>query len=283
MKVTASSLAALLNCPRFYQYAYEQRLDHIYASTEPLLMGSAFHKGMEMRDPYAGAALIQGDAYNQLDHDKLEIMQAIVVGMVTGALMMWPNYETEQEVEFELPFHVDDSPHMLAGKIDGIDTTNGVWLVEYKTAAQFPSYSYADKLPLNLQNRIYTWAAHQLYGRIDGTHYCVVRKPSIRPRKGESIKEFTARVIQDYQTRPEFYYRKESVSQSGMCFKDLEQHIWSLLLVLDHYRSMDYWPQNTSRCDDWQGCKYLPLCLGTEDAEIFYRQKESQHTELEVS
>src|SRR5258706_14554257 len=46
------------------------------------------------------------------------------------------------------------------------------------------------------------------------TLFDYVRKPSIRPRKGESLRQYMQRGKNDYQARPEFYFHRAYIPRS---------------------------------------------------------------------
>jgi len=290
--LTYSLMSLLLNCPRAYYYrtvlGYERR------KTETLELGTAFHKGIEEGSPSAAVDYLEEEAniYDQYQQNELIVLKAIAHGMVAGALKYW-DHESEESIpegEFAIPIINPASGHpsrkyYLTGKWDEVKKVDGRWrLTEYKTMGQTPNEAFADKLLLDTQITLY-WYAAQRYNDIDieEIQYRVARKPSIRQRKDETIRDYASRIIEDYRLRPEFYFYEETIYRTSEDLEEFERHLWSTVQLLNTLERGEFWPQNTSRCHLWYGkaCDYMPLCLQEEDAKYLYEQSGDRTPELE--
>lgn len=102
-----------------------------------------------------------------------------------------------------------------AGRIDMVvevgeqngDDVRGLWLVEHKTAGSIDE-DYVRELSMDPQVQDYILGARAApWGKkVRGVIYNVIRKPSIRPKQGESLAAYQNRLVEDYQARPEFYF-----------------------------------------------------------------------------
>ncbi len=292
--LTYTIMSTGLNCPRAMKYRFEQGLER-RVRREALVIGSAFHEGLEASSPTAAARYLGNhtDLWGENEADDLRKTQATVYGMVKGALEHWGTVdqwtERNQEIKFDLPL-INPSTgwpsrsFTLRGKIDEVsrDSRGKWWLVEYKTASQMPAYSYVDRLYLDTQVTTYFYAAQRYLGiELAGILYRVVRKPSIRQTKKETVDDYCKRVIKDYAKRPEFYFYEEQMIRSQGDLKEFEQRLWNISQLFLFYRRNNIWPMNTSRCAEWGGCDYIPLCRREEDADLLYVKRESRTPELE--
>lgn len=274
------------------KYRFEDGLER-RVRPEALVIGSAFHRGMEAREPLAGAQYLDNHTEIWGDNDVHALKKAkyIVYSMVQGALKYWDFdwKNSHTEIKFDLPIMNPATGYpsrtfRLRGKTDEVsqDRRGKWWLVEYKTAGQLPSYAYVDRLYLDTQVTTYFYAAQKHLGiELEGVLYRVARKPSIRQKQTETVDEYCKRLVEDYKKRPEFYFYEEQMIRSQEDLSEFEQHLWNVTQLFMFYRRNDIWPMNTSRCAEWGGCDFLPLCKREEDAKLLYVERESRTPELE--
>jgi len=271
-----------LDCPRKMYYMIERGLRRRTMS-EAIYIGSAFHRGMEERSAEAALELFEGIfPASQVEADELETKKAIVSAMVAGALdYWWQQWESRYgELQFEVPIinprtGYPSQTYYLAGKIDEVvqDEEGLWWLVEYKTSGQTPTESFVKRLYLDTQITTYFYAAQKMLGiKLAGVIYRVARKPSIRQRKNETVWQFIDRLHDDYQNRPEFYFYEEQLYRDQSDLDEFEREMWAITQQFLFFRRTDTWPRNTSKCGDWGGCPYMPLCMGEPDALELFEQ-----------
>ncbi len=289
--LTYSICAKGLLCPRAMYWRYEKGYEEI--QSEAQLIGTAFHAGLEARDPVAAVEIIEkAPVLDQADHDKNLILMYTVRSMVIGALKYWQMdwVESHKEIKFEIPLRNPETGYpsrkfYLAGKIDEITKDNdGNWgLNEYKTSAQGLSRDLIEKLPVDSQLSLYFDAAEQLLDiSIDIVRYRLARKPSIRQRQTETVGEYGARLLNDYQNRPEFYFHELIVPRSRDDILRSRKNLWAIGKLFHFCQSNDIWPMNTGACSHWgRTCAYLPLCTEEEGAEYLFTVTGSRTPELE--
>jgi len=275
--LTHTTATQFRNCRRRWWYRNVKRLVPRYAG-EARGIGYAVHKGIELGDVEAGvAALGDRPVFDQEDYDQLELARATVRAMLTGYFRRFeplPNYRAEQKFNISIINPKTRRPSRtfrLAGRVDGLCTIGGQeFLVEYKTVSQLGP-AQIGLLPMDGQVTAYMYALQRALGiRIAGAVYRFLRKPSIRRRQGETAEQFRERLVSDYLERPDWYFREELVYRSQEDLDRFEQELWDLTQDMLHARRRGLYYRNTSRCYDYGGCEYLPLCRGDHEAELFF-------------
>lgn len=205
IRLTQSSLKTLGSCEEKYRLRYIEGLRS--STVKPALsIGSAFHAGIEAKDPQAAEDALRGDrgaSYGPDDADGLARDIAVVRAMVEGALLQWTTWPDpeDREVAFELPLRnpatgAPSTRHVLAGVIDGVFPLGYEFeeegkklrvgpravLLEMKTTSRLDA-DYMRRLDLDFQISAYCHAASAIFGApVREVVYRVVRKPSIRPK-----------------------------------------------------------------------------------------------------
>ncbi len=286
---THSSMSAFMNCPRRGHYRYDLELvPRVEHKARPI--GSAFHRGMETGSVDEALVLfdrLMPSPNDQTGADRLENDRAVVEGMVRGGLANWNrNSGGQREVQFRVPIVNPDTgkpsrSFVLAGKIDAIVDVNGVWLLEeYKSASQINTV-YVDRLSLDTQVTLYLYAARRMWN-IDVRHvlYRVGRKPSIRQTQKETAAQYRERLLADYlEVRPDFYFLQFELERTEEQLAEFERDLWVQTQRHLADRRLGFHPKNTSRCSEYGGCPYMPLCLGRPGAQDLYTIR-APHSEL---
>ena len=186
------------------------------------------------------------------------------------------------EGEFKVPFKVTDKKGkthktFLRGKIDGSFRMGkgGPWLFETKTKSRVDEEILADILPFEMQANIYLSVLRQIdKEQPSGLLYNIIRRPSLRQRKSESIAAFAKRVSEDVATRPDWYFVRmemaigpEEIDRFEMQLEDL---IADFLLwwagETGHYK-------NTGHCQNKFGlCPFVGICLRDDKTNYFTRE-----------
>jgi hypothetical protein len=206
--LTQSSMRALLQCGELWRLKVLALLRKPDWSP-PLVTGSAFHHGIQHRNPGAGARHYLdargADMLSGRDLLDAQLGAAEVFAMVEAALAWWgDDWPERQEVEFDLPFRnpatgARSLRHVFRGVLDGFPGEPGTdprWvdvIGEWKTASKIDD-AYIDRLTIDWQVSAYCEAASLATGRkIREVRYRIVRKPGIRPSRGESEAQYRQR------------------------------------------------------------------------------------------
>jgi hypothetical protein len=269
-----SSLGMQLACQRRYQHAYVDRLELIRRKSS-LSLGSAFAKAVELRDPKAGAALLEGDRehLDQEDVDRLSVDIAIVESAAAAYLSRYYfdkklNGVTEAEylVCLRSPYTgAYSNTFDLYGRADGVvDHGAFLELTEDKLVGQIDAVS-VKKTRGDRQLSLGAYALWRITGKpVRKVRKRFTKKPQIRQRKGESVAEFCERIRADYRERPDFYMHEETTFRDADDMLDVERSLWDWAEQRRAAQRRGFWPMNTDRCHDYGGCDFLDLCFGGE-------------------
>lgn len=281
---THSRLKMRMNCPWKEHIRYERELVPIRRK-EALSIGEAVHKGIETWSLETALSCFDGIfPADQQEADELEVAKATVEGMLTGYFERYEPFEDHKpETEFKLPLVLKGGRksrvHYIAGKIDDIvHTPQGDWLVEYKTASQLTG-SYFERLYLDEQVSMYCYVLRRLGYNPVGVIYRVIRKPTIKVRKNESIRQYTDRLIEEYRARPDFYFLEQKLYRTQDDLDEFEIELRNKVQIFDRDKKSGLNFRNTSHCSDYGGCPYLPLCTRRSGAECLYEHRKP-HEEL---
>ena len=186
-----------------------------------------------------------------------------------------------------------------AGKIDGVIPLGNkhARIIEDKFVKQIQRVMI-DKLPLDDQITEYVDALSR-EGWTAEVEYRHTRYPGINPEKpreykkkdnypGETLEEFGQRLAADLVERKEFYFDSQKLLFSTEHLEEYRLHRWMVAKEILERRitakklGVSAWYKNPSKCHEYGGCQYLPLCTRMEDAEVLYEVSSIQNPELEV-
>lgn len=282
-----TAISMLLACRRKWGWRYDDGLELI-AKPKPLALGKAFHYGLEVGDPVAGASLLDRPTDDQDDYDRLLADKAIVACAVKAYLDRWGS-ESHREMAYRIRLR---SPYTgaygrtfdLVGYADGV-TDHG----EYLELHEDKLVGSIDKLKvrrvrLDRQVALESYALWRVTGKpVRVIRYRWVRKPSIKPRQNEPLGAFIARLERDYvERRDDFYTEEEQTFRSADDLLLTEAELWQWAEELRQARAARLYPRNTDSCGDYGGCPYLDLCAGDPDARSLYRERRDDETEGET-
>ncbi len=167
----------------------------------------------------------------------------------------------------------------------GIEDGEGVYegkrsLFEIKTASKV-NKSYLDSLKLDKQINSYCWANRNSKAKhYNKCVYCIFKKPQKRLKKNQTVDEFVEEIAQDCIDRPEMYYVwlqlslvKQFVDSVGNSIERMAEILKMIYDGLSKEQLLDpnYWPEIETKCSDYSGCEFLPLCLHPNGWEMYLR------------
>jgi hypothetical protein len=298
---TYSKMNKFKVCRKQFDFAYNQRLKKV-EEDKKLVIGRAVHRGLDRL--YTGKSLqavfddvdaifedfAEGKFEEETEDQWLikEKIKRILRGyeeiVLPGDKKNKDFQVLDTEPEFAMNFADEDgNNHVLKGKVDMVlETTNGIWLVEHKTAQQ---WSDSNNLKLDEQGTTYIVSAESALDEpVNGIMYNIIRKPSIRPRKNESNEEYLDRLVEDMHDRPEFYFFREESTRSTQQKRDLIDDLKHIAAIDEredtrYYRNPSYLANN--KCN-WM-CPFTDICIEYDDelVKMEYEKREKEHEELE--
>lgn len=290
--ITQTELTTFGRCEERHNIRYNKWLVP-FTEHPALSMGSAFHAGIEGQSAQAAYDYLDkmDPVWPQWEEDDAEKRRATVGAMVGAALKLWTEWPDRHELQFNLsltnPYTGSSSrKHRMSGVWDGVwSGTHPLYpgetvLGEWKTASVV-NRDYMQRLEIDFQVSAYLWAATRHYGRpVNKVIYRIVKKPTIRQRKDESVFEYVERLFEDYEERPDHYLFSEVVTRTPEQLEDWHKQAWAI-----HKRMLEIKGRripairNTQSCISRGRCPYFDLCTGeiTEDA---FRKLDTKHREI---
>ena len=259
--ITYSLLCKFDECPeRFRKRVVEGWSES--GLQEGMEFGNAFHLCLEKlpQAPERTTQIYQQQRYenNSVEphqREDFEKLLAMVEGAVHGHDKYWEkDGETmswvAREKTFDVPYVIDGKSIRLRGKIDGIyrerRDQNRLWIFESKTKSEIDHEGLHRTLRQDLQTMMYCLAVQQMYSEeVSGILYNVVRRPSIRPRKDETLYQFALRCKEDYLARADFYFHRWEVT---LAKNDME--LWRTRMFDPLLRKLIQW---------WDSIKETPF------------------------
>ena len=289
--VTQSMMRTMMSCEEKARLRYLEGLVSPDPPSPALSIGSAVHLGFEVGSADAAVANLResrGPTWLEHEADALELDCSKVRAMVEGGLKLWKTWPSRPEVQFLIPFtnpatRKPSTKHTLEGVFDGVfDASQGpcfeLALLEIKTTSRLDS-AYLERLDLDWQVSSYLAAASVMYqARVRKMVYRIVRKPSIRQRKNETLEEYTNRLISDYEDRPEFYFEQVIVERTDRQIERWWYEAWELHERILRIENGGMTIRNASHCLDFGRCDYFNLCRGIVGPSAFRVQE--AHPEL---
>jgi len=216
----------------------------------------------------------QHQFYNQDDYDEMMILLSTVEGMLIGYSRVYSDDKKIWEFnknDVEAWFNVDRGDYEWRGKIDLLLCKGKTQLVmDHKVISNINS-SFIDKLPLDGQLRGYIVGARDDLNRLPKrVIYNLIKKCKLRKKSGETTKDFTKRIREDYENRPDFYYSRESLTfdkgDIEAFLRDLdithEEYSWYINQKVRDPLKPESWPCTDTTCDEYfRNCPFQPLCL----------------------
>jgi len=290
--VTQSYMRTMMSCEEKARLRYLERM-RSPTITPALPMGIAVHYGvLEAKSADDAVERFKSErapAWLEHEADNLERDATIVRAMVEGALAVWTDWPKTTEKRFRVPFYNPDTgkpstKHTFEGVFDGIwrpgerDNADPV-LLELKTAGRLDS-SYLERLDIDWQVSAYMAAASIVYSNpVRAMVYRIIRKPSIRQRKTETLSEFALRLSSDYKDRPEFYFEEVIVRRTDDQIRRWWYEAWELHERILRIENGGMTVRNSQHCLDFGRCNYFDLCRGVSGPEAF-RVIDDAHPEL---
>lgn len=142
------------------------------------------------------------------------------------------------------------------------DRKDQLWLHEHKTHSRISEGTLVDRIHFANQTLIYALVVQILYNRIPkGVYYNVVRRPSIKPKKGQPLNVFAKRLEEDVAERPDFYFVRFEVEIDEEDVARLSRELQTAIGEIQVWQTGSTHYRNTSQCEGKYGaCPFLKIC-----------------------
>ena len=271
LEISNNSTSIMRSCQKKYHWTYIAGLKPIRKTTS-LSLGTVLHsafdmyyKGFQATEVYKYIIDTMDEQLSKVSPEETEdvtIAKYILIGM-------WNNYPFNldgfKKIEAEKEFRVNVpgiSDVVFVGKVDGLvtDHQNKLWVRELKSTSQtFEQFEVRARRAQQASG--YIWAMRKLGYPVEGIIYDYVKKPLLRKGKAEDMHQYGYRILTDYSTRRDMYYKRHYVYRTqeelDMFEDDLRSCATDILA-----RSQDgCWHRNSDQCWNYNTeCPYLKIC-----------------------
>lgn len=268
MRFSHSRINTYKTCPKMFEYKYIKHLFPIDGDSTSLILGKAFHRGIELGDVNE----LEKELDNNQDflNEGDETNKVIVLSMVEAFFNKFPHHNegnVKHEVEIKTKFN-DNEFIMYADAI--VEEPDGLILREYKTASRIDD-TYINKLEFNDQISRYCLAIEQELGKkVKKIEYYVAKKPLLRQKNGETLEQFRERLVEKITEDEESIQYFELTRTKEQLEEEKEDLIYDMNIINNTKR----YTKNLTACSCYGKCPYLNLCMREKDAELLYEIKE---------
>lgn len=238
---------------------------------------------------------------NQEEASEFELEQAQLFPLISGYIAKYGIEKGKREVVFDQPLVNPQTgkrsrTFRRGGKIDGLKLIGpGRWrVIEDKLVGQIQK-PMIDRLPLDMQSNEYVDALLQL-GLQAEIAYRHTLMPQSAPklvgsganRRRESLDEYIERLTADIVERPDHYYDQQILQFPQDRMEDYRAGRWGTArkimdarLMVKRFGFQVAFPMNPSKCWEYGGCEYIPLCTRGVEAMPLYVTDDRENPELE--
>lgn len=247
MKASNSKIQCYKTCRRMYELKYVHGMRWL-GSTEALEQGKSYHALL-------AEVLLKSDESTATALSKTK-------GMVR-AFEKWilPQFEGKKVVECERYFeYKTKAGHTLFGYLDGV-FENGE-LLEHKTTSSDVDGNYRIKLENDEQTMCYLLATGQT-----SILYTMIKKPTIRQKKGETDEDFEQRCVDWYEEDTCHKIDCQWIEKTQEELSKFEEELDSTLDEMEQQKLFFKCPTSCNKFG--RMCEYFPLCNNFNENESY--------------
>lgn len=300
---TQSSLTTFAECPEKYRLSQKESGYGIRPRVSDVRMvaGTAMQHGICWLHQGHDLRIIENNIraefaeYTKSHHPSPDAMQQIeiatecTVGGLAGYrhryLSKPPKVVFNQfdiPIDFTLNIHGHD--YRFRGEIDMLGYKGDrTVLAENKNTADI-SQNFKFDVEMSPQTLLYLVGYYEMHQSKHSvlTMFNYIRKPSIRPRKGESIRQYMQRVTDDYKARPDFYFHRAYIRRSPADLLRFKQELIAMVRTHRFIQGRSLWYKNRKACLARGRCPFFDICAfgNTPGIMANFIPKEQQHEEL---
>lgn len=288
LEISNNSSSIMRSCQKKFYWHYIEGLKPMRKPTA-LSMGSVLHEAFDMY--YNNFPVVDVLKYIKDTMDATiskqspsEVEESILVKYILVGMWMSYPFKLDQfskiEPEKEFKVRVPGTRGILfVGKIDGLvtDLNGKMWVRELKTTSQ-TFQQFETKSKHSSQGSGYIWAMRKLGYPVEGIIYDFVKKPLLRKGINENIDQFGARIINDYSTRPDIYYKRHFSYRTKEELELFEEDIRSVANDIRRRKKDEKWHRNQDQCWNYNSeCPYLKICFSKVPdpltVQLYYQSK----------
>lgn len=318
--LTSSAVDSFVGCSKAYDFSYNKAI-YPTGYPSALTTGSAVHAGTESMKRGQGLEAGMSEAsktferkvtetISRLGPDEVEMVQekADRDQAKTRSMLRayWELYHVggpgDPPLDRELDFVFVEQTFQLpminprtrrpsrtftkAGRADGIVKLRakpdvGLFVYELKSTSDTLE-EMVEALRQSVQPATYQELAGRTLGQpITGTVVDIIKKPTIRGRKNESLDEFEDRCLAAYRDEPDRFFRRVELPHDERVVREAMEVFWQTARAIREADKYGYVAPRGRKCKKSFGwCEYKSLCwYGSREG---YRLGDYAHEELEL-
>ena len=172
----------------------------------------------------------------------------LIYGLVRAILIVYfvkykKDWKDKHFVKTEIPFKIKFMDTYLCGKVDGIYRTIGdnYYIIDHKFLWNRTNFGdLGATLPFDIQCNFYLFALRRLLEKnIKGIVYNVILKPGQIQKKTESDVDYIQRVMTEYVSDPDKYFRRLRLQVSSP-----EMDLWKNQQLIPLLKEVKQWYEN---------------------------------------
>ncbi len=276
---TATEISTYLACPRRWYWRFHELLVPRVPPKAPAF-GTLLHARLAQH--YGAPPPLTSAEERAFDPQEARLVQAQLVAILSAYGQHDPVVRLGHTVLAVERTFVVPMPSArgrartaaLAGKFDLVteDSQGNVWLWDHKSCSTFAN---SDWLRLDLQMRLYLYAAYELRLNPVGIVYNMIRKPALKPHENENLRAYQDRLTKDILLRAPTYFRTELIASSPDLLEAVREELRAYRKVVGR----GPYVRNPEACR-YLGCVYMSLCLADSPLLRAAFVREEAHPEL---
>jgi len=211
--------------------------------------------------------------FQYIEKQQLEIYRTIAYCLLIKYIEYYKDdFGTAKFTNTEREFASMINGILWRGKIDGEHTVKkdkSLWVLETKTKSRINDETIQKGLSMDFQGRLYCKVKEvESSKNVSGFIYNVIRVPGIKPHKQETIQQFSQRLQDDTDVRPEYYFMRWEVPLSVDDKRSFLSDLNTIETDIKNYMNCDSRSAKISdikNCFACTGgispCQYLDACI----------------------
>lgn len=288
LEISNNSSSIMRSCQKKYFWTYVEGLRPLKKSAA-LSLGSILHAAFDMHYKNFTALEVMQYINDTMDAQiaKADPIAAEDLSLIKYTLTgMWMNYpfkldafskiEAEKEFRIKVP---GTYGLVFVGKVDGLvtDLNGKMWVRELKTTSQ-TFQQFESRVRQSSQGTGYIWAMRSLGYPVQGVIYDYIKKPLLRKGVNEDVGTFGARIVNDYSSRPDMYYKRHHSYRLDEELALFENDLRQVAKDIRRRSKDGQWYRNPEQCWNFNSeCPYLKICFRKVPdlltVELYYERK----------
>ncbi len=273
LELSYSNGAMFKGCQKKFYWRY---IKHFLPITKSyaLSLGSIIHDGFDLF--YKGGSDQEVYTYiaerfdEEMKKEEVSDIEDLLINKYIALGMWWfypyKNLKEFQHIYSEEEFSVEITPDVhFVGKVDGrIQQQDNWWVRELKTTSM-NTRQFEGRCQTSGQGTGYVFGMNKKGYQVKGIMYECIKKPLLRKGVAETADEFGKRIMNDYKSRPKFYYTRYYTYRTPVDLTNFQEDTTLLAEDIQEKLKSGNFYRNTDQCWNFGSeCPYAKICFAEE-------------------